>query len=158
MSEISGGTVYFQENAPRRPSFLDCLRGFVCVEEQVVYSYNKKLVSTAQGLRKNMTSEERHLWYDFLKRLPVAAKRQKNIENYILDFYIPSAKLAIEVDGRQHKLPEHLEQDRLRDEKLASLGIAVVRYTNEDVRNRFQAVAEDILMRLGLGFEDLRDE
>ena len=123
-----------------------------------MYSYNKKLVSTAQGLRKNMTSEERHLWYDFLKRLPVAAKRQKNIENYILDFYIPSAKLAIEVDGRQHKLPEHLEQDRLRDEKLASLGIAVVRYTNEDVRNRFQAVAEDILMRLGLGFEDLRDE
>ena len=54
-----------------------------------------------------MTAEERHLWYDFLKKLPIPVKRQKNIENYILDFYIPSAKLAIEIDGRQHKLAEN---------------------------------------------------
>ena len=103
-----------------------------------------------------MTAEERHLWYDFLKRLPISVKRQKNIENYILDFYIPSAKLAIEIDGRQHKLPEHLEQDRIRDEFLNGLGIAVVRYSNDDIRNRFQAVAKDILNRLGLGYEDLK--
>ena len=103
-----------------------------------------------------MTAEERHLWHDFLKRLPISVKRQKNIENYILDFYIPSAKLAIEIDGRQHKLAEHLEQDRIRDEFLNGLGIAVVRYSNDDIRNRFQAVAKDILNRLGLGFEDLK--
>ena len=121
-----------------------------------MYSYNKKLVSNAQELRRNMTAEERHLWYDFLKRLPVLVKRQKNIGNYILDFYIPSAKLAIEIDGRQHKLPEHFEQDRIRDEFLRTQGITVVRYTNDDIRNRFQAVAKDILNRLGLGYEDLK--
>ena len=121
-----------------------------------MYSYNKKLVTNAQELRRNMTAEERHLWYDFLKRLPVPVKRQKNIGNYILDFYIPSAKLAIEIDGRQHKLVENREDDRIRDEFLNSLGITVVRYTNDDIRNRFQAVAKDILNRLGLGYEDLK--
>ena len=121
-----------------------------------MYSYNKKLVSSAQELRKNMTAEERHLWYDFLKKLPIPVKRQKNIENYILDFYIPSAKLAIEIDGRQHKLAENREDDRIRDEFLNSLGITVVRYTNDDIRDRFQAVAKDILNRLGLGYEDLK--
>ena len=121
-----------------------------------MYSYNKKLVSNAQELRKDMTAEERHLWYDFLKKLPIPVKRQKNIENYILDFYIPSAKLAIEIDGRQHKLAENREDDRIRDEFLNSLGITVVRYTNDDIRDRFQAVAKDILNRLGLEFEDLK--
>ena len=121
-----------------------------------MYSYNKKLVPNAQELRKNMTAEERHLWYDFLKKLPIPVKRQKNIENYILDFYIPSAKLAIEIDGRQHKLVENREDDRIRDEFLNSLGITVVRYTNDDIRDRFQAVAQDILNRLGLGYEDLK--
>ena len=121
-----------------------------------MYSYNKKLVSNAQALRKNMTAEERHLWYDFLKKLPIPVKRQKNIENYILDFYIPSAKLAIEIDGRQHKLAENREDDRIRDEFLNSLGITVVRYTNDDIRNRFHAVAKDILNRLGLEYEDLK--
>ena len=121
-----------------------------------MYSYNKKLVTNAQELRRNMTAEERHLWYDFLKRLPVPIKRQKNIGNYILDFNIPSAKLAIEIDGRQHKLAENREDDRIRDEFLNSLGIMVVRYTNDDIRNRFQAVAKDILNRLGLGYEDLK--
>ena len=121
-----------------------------------MYSYNKKLVTNAQELRRNMTAGERHLWYDFLKRLPVPVKRQKNIGNCILDFYIPSAKLAIEIDGRQHKLAENREDDRIRDEFLNSLGIMVVRYTNDDIRNRFQAVAKDILNRLGLGYEDLK--
>ena len=123
-----------------------------------MYSYNKKLVSSAQELRKNMTAEERHLWYDFLKELPVPVKRQKNIGNYILDFYIPSAKLAIEIDGRQHKLTENREEDRIRDEFLNGLDITVVRYTNDDIRTRFQAVEKDILKRLGLGFEDLKKE
>ena len=123
-----------------------------------MYSYNKKLVSNAQELRRNMTAEERHIWYDFLKKLPVQVKRQKNIGNYILDFYIPVAKLAIEIDGRQHKLPKHFEEDRIRDESLKKIGITVIRYTNDDIRNRFQTVAKDILNRLGLGYEDLKKE
>ena len=63
------------------------------------YNYNEKLVPNAQALRKNMTPEEKHLWYDFLKRLPVTVNRQKNIGNYIVDFYISSACIVIEIDG-----------------------------------------------------------
>ena len=48
----------------------------------MIYSYNKKLVSNARALRNNMTDEENHLWYDFLKKLPLTVNRQKNIGNY----------------------------------------------------------------------------
>ena len=118
--------------------------------------YNKQLVSTAKTLRKNMTSEEKHLWYDFLRRLPFNVRRQHNIENYIVDFYIAEKKIVIEVDGRQHLLPEHKETDEKRDAYLASWGISVLRYSNDSVRNNFSAVAKDILKRLGLDFSDLK--
>ena len=63
---------------------------------------NPKLTDNAKNLRKNMTKEERHLWYDFLKTLPITVNRQKVIGNYIVDFYIATAKLVIELDGSQH--------------------------------------------------------
>lgn len=118
--------------------------------------YNKKLVANAQNLRKNMTPEEKHLWYDFLKRLPFNVRRQHNVENYIVDFYIAKKKIVIEVDGRQHLLPENKRDDEERDACLASWGIAVLRYSNDSIRNNFNAVAEDILKNLDLSFEDLK--
>ena len=51
-----------------------------------------------------MTPEEKHLWYDFLKKLPITVNRQKSIGNYIVDFYISSADLVIEIDGAQHEM------------------------------------------------------
>ncbi len=117
--------------------------------------YNKKLIPNARALRKNMTPEEKHLWYDLLKRLPLTVKRQHNIGNYIVDFYIAEKKLVIEVDGRQHTAPEGKIADERRDAALASWGIAVLRYANNDIRNNFDAVAADILKRIGLGFSDL---
>ena len=65
-------------------------------------THNKALADNAKVLRKNMTKEERHLWYDFLKTLPVMVHRQKVIGAYIVDFYIAEAKLIIELDGSQH--------------------------------------------------------
>ena len=118
--------------------------------------YNKKLVSNARTLRKNMTPEEKHLWYDFLKRLPVNVRRQHNIETYIVDFYIAEKKIVIEVDGRQHLLPEHKEADEQRDAVLANWGISVLRYSNDSIRNNFDAVAEDILKRLGFDYSDFK--
>ena len=118
--------------------------------------YNKKLVPNARELRKNMPPEEKHLWYDFLKRLPLNVRRQHNIENYIVDFYIAERKVVIEVDGRQHKLPEHKEADAKRDAELASWDITVLRYSNESVRNNFGAVTSDILKNLGLNYLDLK--
>lgn len=112
--------------------------------------YNKKLVSLAKALRRNMTPEEKHLWYDFLKKLPYHVRRQHNIENYIVDFYIAEKKIIIEVDGTQHNSPEHQESDKQRDEVLASWGITVLRYSNESIRKDFNMVTEDILRRLDL--------
>lgn len=65
-------------------------------------NYNHALVGNAKVLRKNMTKEERHLWYDCLKQLPVTVHRQKVIGSYIVDFYIASVKIVIELDGSQH--------------------------------------------------------
>ena len=112
--------------------------------------YNKKLVSNARTLRKNMTPEEKHLWYDFLKKLPLTVKRQHNIENYIVDFYIAEKKIVIEIDGKQHGTEEHKEKDRIRDEVLSSWNITVLRYTNDNIRNNFNTVTVDILEKLGL--------
>ena len=118
--------------------------------------YNKKLVSNARTLRKNMTPEEKHLWYDFLKRLPFNVRRQHNIENYIVDFYIAEMKIVIEVDGIQHLLPEHKEADIQRDAVMSSWGIVVLRYSNDSIRNNFNTVAEDILKHLELDYRDLK--
>ena len=120
--------------------------------------YNKKLVPNARTLRKNMTPEEKHLWYDFLKRLPYNVRRQHNIENYIVDFYIAEKKVVIEVDGAQHYTPEHKEADEQRDHALASWGIRVLRYSNESIRKNFYAVVADVLDRLGLSVSDLKPQ
>ena len=106
---------------------------------------NSKLTGNAKTLRKNMTKEERHLWYDFLKNLPITINRQKVIGNYIVDFYIASSKIVIELDGSQHYEDSGIENDTKRDEFLYSLGIRVLRYSNLDINQRFESVCEDIL-------------
>ena len=118
--------------------------------------YNKALVKNAQVLRKNMTPEEKQLWYDFLKLLPYTVKRQHNIDNFIVDFYIPKKKIAIELDGIQHLIPKHIEADLKRDEVLATWGIKVLRYSNKSVNENYGAVVRDILTHLGLSFSDLK--
>ena len=120
--------------------------------------YNKKLVSNARTLRKNMTPEEKHLWYDFLKKLPMNVKRQFNIENYIVDFYIAEKKVVIEVDGVQHTSPEHKKSDGIRDEDLLKWGITVLRYSNKDINQNFYGVTNDIMRFLGLPFDCLKQE
>jgi len=103
-----------------------------------------------------MTPEEKHLWYDFLKLLPVTVNRQKVIGNYITDFYIHSAKIVIELDGIQHELKEQRTADQKRDEYFDNLGITVLRYTNTVVNKRFKFVCGDILQHLGLSVDDVR--
>ena len=114
----------------------------------MAYNYNKRLISNAKRLRKNMTDEEKHLWYDFLKKLPVTVNRQKNIGNYIVDFFIASKRLVIEIDGSQHNLHDNRLADEKRDANLRALGITVLRYSNLDINERFQAVCNDILLHL----------
>lgn len=117
--------------------------------------YNKSFVGFARELRKNMTPEEKKLWYQFLKKLPITVNRQKNIGDFIVDFYISSAKIVIELDGRQHKMPQNIEEDKIRDEELMRRGLKVLRYSNESVNNNFHAVCMDILTYLELTAADV---
>ena len=111
---------------------------------------NSILTANARDLRKNMTKEERHLWYDFLRDLPIRVHRQKVIGRYIVDFYIAEQKLVIELDGSQHYEEPVLCKDAQRDAYLQALGITVVRYSNADVNQRFREVCQDICYRLKL--------
>ena len=118
--------------------------------------YNKSLVKNAQSLRKNMTPEEKHLWYDFLKRLPMKTHRQYNIGNYIVDFYIPTKRLVIEIDGIQHTTEENSKKDQTRDNFLKEQGLNVLRIPNENINKSFTAVCQVILDHIGIQFEDLK--
>ena len=106
---------------------------------------NPFLTEFSQDLRKNMTKEEKHLWYDFLKDLPQTVNRQKVIGKYVVDFYCASAKIAIELDGSQHGSDEMRKKDKARDAYLNELGITVLRYTNVEIHDNFKNVCLDIL-------------
>ena len=95
-----------------------------------------------------MTKEERHLWYDFLRALPVNVNRQKIIGPYIVDFYCARAKVVIELDGSQLYEDAGKKADQERDAYLTSLGLRVLRYSNYDVNQNFSGVCEDILKYL----------
>ena len=107
-------------------------------------TYNHKNLNNAKNLRKNMTKEERKLWFDFLCKLPIKIYKQKLIGNYIVDFYCPKYKLAIELDGSQHYENAEEQKDKQRTEYLKSLGISVKRYTNLEILNSFESVCDDI--------------
>ena len=110
---------------------------------------SKEILRHSQELRKNMTKEERHLWYDFLKEYPVQFKRQVPFGNYIVDFYCFRAKLVVELDGSQHCEPEGISYDQTRTAYLESQGLTVLRISNLDVMKNFQGVCEaiDLIVR-----------
>lgn len=114
---------------------------------------NVKLMGLSRNLRRNMTDEENKLWYQFLKDVPIQFYRQKVVGDYILDFYCPSKRVAIELDGNQHYTDEMLESDKKRTRYLNSKRIKVIRYDNADVKKKFNVVCNDIMDKLGLKFK-----
>ena len=97
-----------------------------------------------------MTKEERKLWYEFLKSLPVTVNRQKVFGNYVADFYISERNTVIELDGSQHYEESEIVKDSVRDEYFKANGITVLRYPNNAVNEDFAAVCCDILNRIGI--------
>lgn len=93
---------------------------------------------------KNMTPEEKRLWYQFLRSYPVKIYRQRVIGSFIVDFYCPKAHLAIEIDGSQHYMDDSVELDAQRSAELEKAGINVMRFTNIDINRRFPAVCDAI--------------
>ena len=106
--------------------------------------YSPALTPRAQELRKNATPQENHLWYDFLSTYPFRFLRQRIFGSYIVDFYCHEARLVIEVDGSQHYTADALEYDRHRTAYLESLQLKVIRFTNRDVEQHFNAVCQMI--------------
>ena len=104
--------------------------------------YEEGLVSRARELRKNMTPAEKKLWYQYLCRFPLRVWRQRPIDRYVVDFYCPKLKLVIEVDGDSHFQENAPEQDAMRTATLESYGLRVVRFTNADVLENLEGVAE----------------
>ena len=99
----------------------------------------------ARTLRNNPTKEENHLWYDFLRSYPVRFHRQYVVENYIVDFFCPKAKLVIELDGNQHFTTDRaVDYDLKRTKDIEKYGFIVLRYSNLDIHRQFRNVCEDI--------------
>ena len=112
------------------------------------YPRNCKNLQNARSLRRNMTPQERHLWYDFLRYCKPRFRRQEIIGSYIADFFCHEAKLVVEVDGSQHFTPESREQDNARTAYLHSLGIRVMRIDNGQINRNFQGVCEGIMLAI----------
>ena len=106
--------------------------------------HNPKLVPSAKNLRKNMTNEERHLWYEFLRDYPIRFSRQKILGKYIVDFYCAKANLVIEIDGSQHFEAKGINEDIKRTEFLKGYGLTVIRIPNNEINNNFYGVCEYI--------------
>ena len=107
-------------------------------------SKQKKL---RQYFRNNETKAEELLW-KFLKdsQLRYKFRRQHGVKQYVLDFYCPQLKFAVEADGDSHNYQSQNQHDWVRDKFLESLGITVIRYKNED-----------IILRMGDVLENLKD-
>ena len=126
---------------------LPCLKGGgppKVVEGYMDRKHNTELTANARTLRKNLTKEERHLWYDFLKSYPIRFLRQKVIDNYIVDFYCHNARLIIELDGSQHYEENGLLKDKIRTERIEQRNLTVIRIPNNEVNKNFEGVCQYI--------------
>ena len=119
---------------------------------------NGELVSRARELRRDMTKEERRLWFDYLRTYPVRFSRQKVLGRYIADFYCAQAGLVLELDGSQHYEPEEQEKDAQRTAYLEKYSIHVVRIPNNEVTGNFRGVCEyiDFLVKQRMEAKDSR--
>ncbi|MBE6642922.1 MAG: endonuclease domain-containing protein [Ruminococcaceae bacterium] len=105
---------------------------------------NHNLLTNARILRKEMTPQERHLWYDYLRYYPVKIYKQRIIDNYIADFYCAKARLVIELDGSQHYTSDGREYDSIRTEVIQKYNLEVIHFLNGDVDNKFNGVCSVI--------------
>ena len=105
---------------------------------------NKQLIPFAKHLRKEMTRQEKRLWYDFLRDYEVRFLRQKVLGKYIADFYSAKAKLVIELDGSQHYEEANIEKDTERSLFLEGYGLQVIRIPNNQIDTNFYGVCQFI--------------
>ena len=105
---------------------------------------NDAMLPRARELRRDMTPQERKLWYLFLRRYPVKVYKQRIIGSFIVDFYCASARLVIEADGAPHFTDQGLTRDGERDAILNSLGLQILHFTDHQIDTEFDAVCAAI--------------
>ena len=110
--------------------------------------YNGQNKENARYLRKNMTRQERKIWYDFLRNHKYKWYRQRRIENYIVDFYCDKLHLVIEIDGGQHYEERQKAYDEERTKMLNNNGIEVIRIANNEVDRNFLGVCQYLELRI----------
>jgi len=110
-----------------------------------IIPYKPHLIALAKKLRNNMTYGEIALWRELKgKKLGVQFSRQIPIDQYIVDFYCKDLQLAIEVDGSIHFEEGRQEKDAIRQERLTSLGITMIRFLDSDVKNNLSFVLDEL--------------
>ena len=125
-------------------SFFRKSRKTTMKNKEAFTGYNSKMKETARSLRKNMTRQEKHLWYDFLRDYPVKWYRQRSVDRFIVDFFCFKARLVIELDGSQHYTEDGMEYDSIRTDILEKYNLEVLRFTNLEVDENFRGVCETI--------------
>ena len=107
---------------------------------------NNNNINKRRDLRVNQTEVERIMWNILRNRnfFGLKFRRQHSIGSYIADYYCPSLKLVIELDGSQHFTEDGLEYDKIREEFMNSLGIKTLRFNNKDVMTNIEGVLEGI--------------
>jgi very-short-patch-repair endonuclease len=119
------------------------------------FPYRLRLTQRSRALRADPTPAEKKLWFEFLRDLPEKFTRQKPLGCYVADFYCASRKLAVEIDGDSHFTAVGVTHDAARDVSLMNSGVKLIRFTNEDVMQRFEAVCLEIAAVLeGRGKEE----
>ena len=129
---------------PRSDEFFRKSRKTTMKNKEAFTGYNSKMKETARSLRKNMTRQEKHLWYDFLRDYPVKWYRQRSVDRFIVDFFCFKARLVIKLDGSQHYTEDGMEYDSIRTDILEKYNLEVLRFTNLEVDENFRGVCETI--------------
>ncbi len=106
---------------------------------------NRAMISDLRKkLRQNMTKAEVKFWLAVKGRKVggIKFRRQHSLDWYIVDFYAAQLKLAVEIDGDIHDTPEAIAKDQQRSQHLVSLGVRVIRFTNDDVLDNLPGVLD----------------
>jgi acetylglutamate kinase len=115
------------------------------MKEDMFYGAGPLIFKRAEELRKNMTSAERIIWeYLRINKWKLKFRRQHPVSNFVVDFYCHAIKLVIEIDGGIHGTDEVKKNDVLREKTLRSLGLTILRFTNDLVCNR----TDDVLRKI----------
>jgi len=106
--------------------------------------------SQRKNLRRNETDAERKIWSRLRNKQVDGLKfyRQYSIGSYVLDFFCPMRRLAIEIDGGQHNEDGERVHDAKRTDYLAQQGIQVIRFWNNDVMMNIDGALETILIAI----------